>query len=223
MSDTDLYTFATKPLDHNGGEVTLYGVYVMFPPGALRDPVDITLSILSDPECLPKMDNNTALLSPVVFLEPHGLQLQKPVELGIPHCAIAKYGDDIQRAWTFTILKTETLLGEAVNWQEANGAGDTVLEITERYIRLNLQHFTGETAVGQPKGTEAQKAVQLLFYSKAQHKLGHKYMVAFDCVDDTLRQVWQTIGILLQYGSSMIMVVRWGQCFALPKRGCLGA
>ena len=108
----------------------------------------------------------------------------------IPHCAIARYGDDIQTAWKFTILKTETPLGEAVNWQKANGAGDTVLKITEKYIWLSLQHFTGEAVVGQQEGTDAQKAVQLLFYSKEKHQLGHKYMVTFHCVDDTLLQVW---------------------------------
>ena len=196
--------------------MTLNDACLKFPPGALREPVDITLSIVSEPECFPKLDTNTALLSPVVFLEPHGLQLQEPVELVIPHCAIARYGDKIQTAWKFTILKTETVLGDAVNWQEANGAGDTVLEITEKYIRLNLQHFTGEAVVGQQEDTEGQKAVQLLFYTKAQHNLGHKYMVTFHCVDDTLRQVWQ-LGSLSQYGSSMIMVVRWGQCFCASR------
>ena len=169
--------------------MTLYDVRLKFPPGALREPEDITLSIVSEPECLPKLHTDEALLSPVVFLEPHGLQLQKPVELVMPHCAIARYGDNIQTAWKLTILKTETLLGEVVNWQEANSAGDTVLEITDKYIRLSLQHFTGEAVKGQPEGTEAQKAVQLLFYTRARHNLGHEYTVTFHCVDNTLFKV----------------------------------
>ena len=50
--------------------------------------VCIKVGVLWGKEFVPSLDEDSALLSPVVSCEPHGLKFKKWVTLTIPHCAV---------------------------------------------------------------------------------------------------------------------------------------
>ena len=57
------------------------------PPGALSEPVNITLRTMDQLLFMPELYGHEIILSPVVSCEPHGLVFRKPVTLTIAHCA----------------------------------------------------------------------------------------------------------------------------------------
>ncbi len=145
--------FATARIGSAGGKVRLQGVSLEFPPGALPDETDSKLGIIYEKSHQLHLKDEQALLTPIVSCEPHGLHLQKPVKLVLPHCALVEGVEDIERAWKFTILKNETELNEGGNWVETASADWSGIEITDRYIHLNLQHFSNWVAIGIAKLT----------------------------------------------------------------------
>ena len=128
--------FKTAWIDGRGGKITFYGVSVEFPPGALAKPEKITVSILSEAAYLPDItaESDTALVTPVVSCEPHGLQLAKPMEMVPPHCAGATDDSHVQEAWEFTTLTSNTRPGEAVNWHQASNTDMTIDQINDSDI-----------------------------------------------------------------------------------------
>ena len=170
----------------------LYGVSVEFPPGALSDSEDITLGILSEASYLPDIaaDPDTALVSPVVSCEPHRLELAKPVEMVLPHCARARNVSHIEEAWEFTTLMSDTRPGEAVNWQEATPTDFTIVEINDRNIRLKWHHFSkGSVKATRKKEQQAFKLVELIGFTTPSHNIAELFTISFLCIDDNLLEV----------------------------------
>ena len=88
---------AEKTIDESGGEISIKGVKLSVPPGALAKPVTITVTTLKNNYKAPNLNSKEALLSPLVQCEPHGLKFNKTVYLTLPHCAhnIKEYWSDV--------------------------------------------------------------------------------------------------------------------------------
>ncbi len=134
--------YATALIGPAGGKVTLYGVSLEIPPGALLGETNIKLGIICEKHHRPHLDVKQALLSPIVSCEPHGLLLETPAKLVLPHCALAEGVANIEEAWEFTILKSQNPLHEEDNWLETTTDDCTGLEIRDKDICLNLKHFS---------------------------------------------------------------------------------
>ena len=118
----------------DGGTVTIYGVSLKLPPGAVLQKHQITLTISCEARHQPQLERNTALMSPVVSCEPHGLQFQKPVTLLMPHCACSF--DNM------TVLTSSTPLQAQTCWSEAEPEACTLSGVTKRDATLTFTHFS---------------------------------------------------------------------------------
>ena len=74
-------------MDQEGGIITLpsWGITLMVPRGALREPVEISISALRNS---PQLDltENEMLISAGIECSPPGLRFDLPVKITIPHC-----------------------------------------------------------------------------------------------------------------------------------------
>ena len=129
------------------------------------------------------------LLTPIVSCEPHGLQFTKPVELVLPHCAQTKGAANIEEAWEFTVLKSESELHEADDWVETTPDDCSDRKITDKYIHLQIHHFTGWTITGVIRVVKdyfmsSSKKIKLVAYSPARDKTHNVFKVFVCCLDD---------------------------------------
>ena len=93
--------FAVKEIGPDGGDIAFKGIKLTVPDRALDTPVNIKLGILWGKEFVPNTDKDTALLSPIICCEPHGLNFKKKVVLTIPHCAV-----NLKTDWKLTVSQT---------------------------------------------------------------------------------------------------------------------
>ena len=80
--------FVTKEIGPAGGVITCKGVKLSVPEDALDTLVSIRVGVLWGKQFVPSLEEDAALLSPVVCCEPRGLTFRKWVTLTMPHCAV---------------------------------------------------------------------------------------------------------------------------------------
>ena len=187
-------TTATVGLE--GGTLKLYGVSLKIPPEALHQEEKITLEIIRNQHHQLSLDDRTALLTPIVRCEPHGLQFTKPVELVLPHCAQTNGSTNIEEAWEFTVLKSETKLNESDRWVETTPDDCSDRKITDRYIHLQIRHFTEWVVTGAIYKVitgvmralkdyfTSSKKIKLVAYSPTKDKTHNVFKVFVCCLDD---------------------------------------
>lgn len=142
-------TFVTRLVGPAGGIISIYGVSLEIPPEALLDEKEIRLGISWEPNHQPALDRKTALVSPVVSCEPHGLHFHKPVKLILPHCAHAEGTASLEHVWKFNIMQSETPLEAGTNWLETSSQDVSLGEIIPSKISFHVRHFTLYAIVGQ--------------------------------------------------------------------------
>ena len=198
--------FISATVGFEGGTLKLYGVSLKIPPEALLEEKKITLEIIRNRHQL-KLDDRTALLSPIVSCEPHGLHFRKPVELVLPHCAQTKGVTNIEEAWEFTVLKNETELHEPDDWVETTPDDCNDCKITNEYIRLQIRHFTGWAICGIIRAAKdymsSSKKIKLVSYSPTKNKTHNVFKVFVCCLDD-YPENYRVSGPSLQYTAHVV-------------------
>ena len=74
----------TVPLE--GGFFRSGSIAVTFPPDSLSNPVNVQVSLYTDPKLMPVVDKSRDeyIVSPLLVLEPHGLTFKKAVQIRFP-------------------------------------------------------------------------------------------------------------------------------------------
>ena len=138
------------------------GIGLDVPPGAIKEGEEkmITLVLDWDLGDNPDMTEEQSLVSPVVYVGPHNLQLLKPCTLRYKHCAYDRR--HIQ------VFQSETELTAQKQWQkmwdEENDNGTCLLTPDE--VQLQINSFTLFTCVQSPRaGLKMGKWLQLAAFS----------------------------------------------------------
>ncbi|XP_033727408.1 UNC5C-like protein [Pecten maximus] len=165
MVGDKLVVYITKSIGHIGGFLVLdnMGISVEVPQGAVNvgETKDITLLLNWDLGDNPEMQSSQALVSPVVFVGPHGMKLNKPCVLSYMHCSFDSR--HIQ------VMKSETDLFSAKKWEvmckpnDANGS----CVLTTSTCQLNINTFTLYTCLQcPPAGELGRKWLQIAVFSE---------------------------------------------------------
>ena len=202
--------FATRTIGTAGGRLHLYGVSLEIPPGALLVEKSIRLGIIWEISHKPKLNENKAMLCPVVSCEPHGLHFQKPVKLTMPHCATADGVKTVSKAWRFILLKSETELRDPVTWVRARRPRDYIYQkVTRARIRIHINHFTLFNPIGKAintaravVGIPATKVVKLVAHAPPFTATGF-YRITITCIDDYQEKVRRAVFLNYHLASSI--------------------
>lgn len=160
-----LVVYVTKCIDDYGGLLVLdnMGISLEVPRGAVSvgETKIITLLLNWDLGDNPEMQNSQALVSPVVFVGPHGIKLNKPCVLSFMHCSFD--------ARHVQVMKSETDLYSAKNWQVMCKPNDKKgpCVLTSDTCKLNINTFTLYTCLTcPPRGELGQKWLQVAVFSE---------------------------------------------------------
>ena len=201
----DRSTTATVGLE--GGMLKLYGVSLKIPPGALLEKKKITLKIIRNRHHQLTLDDQTALLSPIVSCEPPGLHFRKPVELVLPHCAQTKGVATIEEAWEFTVLKSETELHETEDWEETTSDDCSDRNITDKYVHVQIHHFSRWSITGIIRDVRdylsSSKKIKLVAYSPTRDNTHIVFKIFVCCLDD-YPENFRVSKLLLQHTANII-------------------
>lgn len=156
--------FIARRVSSKGDNLVLdkMGVSLCVPPGAIKDGElkTIVLVLNWDLSDNPNMTEKQALVSPVVYVGPHDLKLEKQCTLCFKHCSF-----DTRQ---IKIMKSETELTESKEWNEyCNVEDDTGLcVLTPDECQLRIDTFTLYTCLQSPTDTEdCRKWLQVAAFS----------------------------------------------------------
>lgn len=156
--------FIARRVTEKGDNLVLdqMGISLFVPPGAVKsgEVKTIVLVLNWDLSDNPNMTEKQALVSPVVYVGPHDLKLEKQCTLSFKHCSF----DPRQ----IKVLKSETELTEAKDWNEyCNSESDTgTCVITPDECKLQIDTFTLYTCVQSPNSTDdCRKWLQVAAFS----------------------------------------------------------
>lgn len=156
--------FIARRVSSKGDNLVLdkMGVSLFVPPGAIKDGESkiIVLVLNWDLSDNPNMTEKQALVSPVVYVGPHDLKLEKQCTLCFKHCSF-----DTRQ---IKIMKSETELTESKEWNEyCNVEDDTGLcVLTPDECQLKIDTFTLYTCLQSPIDTEdCRKWLQVVAFS----------------------------------------------------------
>ena len=186
-----LVVYITQEVGCDGGVLYLdnMGISLVVPTGAVPTGKTeiITLLLNWDLGDNPDMNQNQALVSPVVFVGPHGLRLNKPCILSYRHCAY-----DTRH---IEVLKSETDLYGDKSWLPMGStSGSEGFNFTPDECRLQINTFTLYTCIQRPpEGQTAKKWLQLaVFAEPLRHTVDHVQVVEHNCnLDNIFKQCIQ--------------------------------
>ncbi|OWF34958.1 UNC5C-like protein [Mizuhopecten yessoensis] len=165
MIGNKLVVYITRRVGYNGAFLALdnMGISIEVPQGAVNkgETKSITLLLNWDLGDNPSMQPNQALVSPVVFVGPHGIKLNKPCVLYYMHCSFDER--HIQ------VMKSETDLFEQKNWQVMCKPNDkkSACVLTSSTCKLNIDTFTLYTCLQcPPDGQQGKKWLQVAVFSE---------------------------------------------------------
>lgn len=155
------------------------GITLWVPPNAV--PVGeeklVCLVLNWDLSDNPSMLETESLVSPVVYVGPHGLKLNKPCELRYRHCAY-----DPRH---IVVMRSETDLYEDKQWAEMCGQesqGDNC-SLTSDECRLKINSFTLFTCIQRPlRNLKMAKWLQIAAFSTPLTKRIDHHEVSNDCL-----------------------------------------
>ncbi|KAH3802218.1 hypothetical protein DPMN_155891, partial [Dreissena polymorpha] len=142
-------------VDHHGDTLVLdnMGISLKVPPGAVRlGEIKLIALVLNwDLSDNPNMDLRTSLVSPVVYVGPHNLKLEKPCVLKYRHCAF----DSRQ----IRVLRSETELTERKHWTPVcdRDTSSAKCFFSQDECELIIDRFTLYTCIQEPRGDCAGK------------------------------------------------------------------
>ena len=167
----------TKDIGPKGGKLELYDVSLEFPPDALIQPVEIILGINREQGQQSKVgDVETVSVSPLVSCEPHGLRLELPARLTVPHSLFAE--SSILASWKLSLMQKSTHEGI---WTEITPGDYTPYVITADHITLQTSHFCVLKYLAQ-RVLRIGKVVKLATYA-SQAAAGDFFRINVCCVD----------------------------------------
>jgi len=122
------------------------GISLLVPPGAVNDGDRKLIALLLnwDLSDNPHMDTSESLVSPVVYVGPHNLDLARPCILKFKHCAF-----DIRQV---KVMRSETEIDGVKEWQEmcdSDGRTDKCC-LTADECQLVIDTFTLYTCIQAP-------------------------------------------------------------------------
>lgn len=138
------------------------GIALWVPPNAvpIGEEKLVCLVLNWDLSDNPSMSETESLVSPVVYVGPHGLKLNKPCELRYRHCAY-----DPRH---IVVMRSETDLYEDKQWEEMCGQesqGD-ICRLTSDECRLKILSFTLFTCIQRPlRNLKMAKWLQIAAFS----------------------------------------------------------
>ena len=156
--------FIARRVSNKGDNLVLdkMGVSLVVPPGAIKEGEvkTIVLVLNWDLSDNPNMTEKQALISPVVYVGPHDLKLEKQCTLCFKHCSF-----DTRQ---IKVMKSETELTESKEWNEyCNVQDETGLcVLTPDECQLRIDRFTLYTCLQSPTDTEdCRKWLQVAAFS----------------------------------------------------------
>lgn len=174
--------FVHKTIGKDGGMLSVFGLMLDIPRGALIKDTQITLGATWDTTVFPKLTRQYALLSPVLVCQP-SIKFSEKVTLTFPHCA-----EDIQD-WKFKVLHRENnLQDKSSEWQELQISDNSDLDIRTYKVNLKVNHFTLFTVTGHSTTEKvAKKAVKLLAFT-TPYQNGRFFKVLIYCINNYDRE-----------------------------------
>lgn len=137
-----------RSIGHKGGVLYLdnMGISLHIPEGAVKrgDTKLVVLVLNWDLSDNPEMKKEQSLVSPVVYVGPHGLKLEKPCTLIFRHCAYNRN--------QIRVMRSETELTHQKTWKEVCNQGDNsgICYLTPDECQLNIETFTLYTCIQTP-------------------------------------------------------------------------
>lgn len=138
------------------------GISLLVPEGAVPEGEKTTISLVLDWDLTdnPSLTRHQSLVSPVLYVGPHGLQLQKPCVLSFKHCSFDPR--------MIQVYFTETELLDGKKWSvlcdKDNGQGTAFF--TQEECQVRITSFTLYTCVQTaPDGVVGKKWLQIAAFS----------------------------------------------------------
>jgi hypothetical protein len=137
-----------RSIGYKGGVLYLdnMGISLHIPEGAVKrgDTKLVVLVLNWDLSDNPEMKKEQSLVSPVVYVGPHGLKLEKPCTLIFRHCAYNRN--------QIRVMRSETELTHQKTWEEVCNQGDNsgICYLTPDECQLNIETFTLYTCIQTP-------------------------------------------------------------------------
>ncbi|XP_063430881.1 netrin receptor UNC5B-b-like [Mytilus trossulus] len=171
--------FVHRLVTKGGGELTVLGVRLEIPNGALEEDTQVTLGITWDSSLYPQLTKSCTMLSPVVVCQP-SIRFLKPVKLSFPHSAVSHDKD-----WKLLVYYRENDIHETnTEWKKLDSDETCSTEITPNQVVLYLNHFTLYTLIGESlEGRTAVKAVKLLAFT-TPFQISRMFTVRIYCINN---------------------------------------
>lgn len=181
--ENKLFVYITKLVDHTGCVLFLdnMGISLVVPKGAVSvgESKIITLLLNWNLNDNPPMQTNQALVSPVVFVGPHWLKLNKRCILRYMHCSFDPRHIQVMRSETDVFSNTK--------WEVMNKPDEKsdACVFTSDLCQLNIDTFTLYTCLQcPPTGQLGKKWLQIAVFSEGikygvEHQQVHIYYCKF--------------------------------------------
>ncbi|CAC5372052.1 unnamed protein product [Mytilus coruscus] len=171
--------FVHRLVKKAGGDLTVLGVRLEIPYGALEEDTHVTLGITWDSSLYPQLTKSCTMLSPVVVCQP-SIQFLKPVKLSFPHSAVSHEKD-----WKLFVYYRENDIQETnTEWKKLDSDETCKTEISKYQVVLYLNHFTLYTLIGESlEGRTAVKAVKLLAFT-TPFQISRMFTVRIYCINN---------------------------------------
>jgi len=170
--------FVHKSVGPNGDTLTISGITLEIPPGALKESKMITLGEIWNKEYLPKLPKNKSRLSPVIVCQPC-IKFSKPVKLTFPH-----FAHQVMSDWTPKIMKRQGDIKDNVDWTDITLTDYDERHVSETQVTVYLKHFTLYTLIGESKmGKVAAKKVKLVAFTEPFTR-GSLFKTRIYCIND---------------------------------------
>ena len=168
-----------ETIDRDGGELSVAGVTLSKPKGALDSPTLVSLGVIWEAKFYPTLNRKQCLLSPIILCQPCGKIFNTPVNLSFPHCA-----ENVEYDWNVTIMKRTGDLSDPTNWKEVTDEDAVEQNVDAKTVNLKLRHFTLYTCIGESKENKvAAKAVHLIAFV-SQLTCGNHFKPRIYCLNN---------------------------------------
>ena len=131
-----------KVISSTGGVVTEKNIKLVFPPGAVENPVSVSIS-LEDPSryygliVQNSLENDVIFGAPVIRLQPDGLLFKKPVTL------TAKFEIGDFACNDIVILNGREERGGMITWEDVTpNSVATTLDKPNAKVQIEMEHFS---------------------------------------------------------------------------------
>ena len=179
-----LVVSVTREVDHHGDILILdnMGISLKVPSGAVKrgETKKIVLVLNWDLSDNPEMLRTECLVSPVVYVGPHNLKLEKPCVLIFRHCSF----DPRQ----IRVMRSETELIEQKQWEAlCERTDESLCYLTADECQLTIDTFTLYTCVQAPLDNQVgKKWLQIaVFACPLRKEMDHHQVYIVNCMKAT--------------------------------------